>query len=144
MATEYCLSADVRKRLTEVGFLFTTDANRDQWGSPAEIAAVIDTSIVYAGNVIDGNLCEQINPTTARGQANAWLKDRCIDLACQRVVSTGGQEMPKTLQEAYDFSIDELERVRLGARIPNYIYPTPANAPFIKRLPMVVNPTRRR
>lgn len=136
---EYCTTTDITNRLTQIGLLNVADRNNDKVVDPTEEAAYVTPAIEYGGNVIDGYLCGQLVPDAARGAANPWLRDRCIDIAVMQLCMIGGRDAPKSVSSARDFTMDLLKRVMDGARIPGYPYPGPANARFIHHGPKVAN-----
>lgn len=136
---EYLLEADLTNRLTDAGVKFVADRNRDSTIDAGETAAFVTTAIQYAGNIIDGYLCEQITPALARGAGNGWLRDRAVDIAAWRAASHGGRQVPKSLVDAYMAAIAELERIHSGGRIPSFNYPGPVNARFTTKTPKVAN-----
>lgn len=135
---EYLTATDLTNRLTDAGIKWVADRNRNGTVSSEETAAYVTTSIAYAGNVVDGYLVHQVDVSVARGQGNAWLRDRAVDIAAWRAAGHGGREVPESLVEAKDLALSELQRVKDGDRIPGFDYPTPISGPQI-RAPRVVN-----
>lgn len=139
---EYCSSQDVQNRLTEAGVIYAADRDGDGAVSPGELAAHVTSAIQYAGNLVDAALAAYLLPGNARGQGNAWLRDRCIDLACARVCSNGGDEVPKRIAAAARSAQKWLDEVRDGdTRVPGLSIPPPYNSDRRTRgLPRAVNP----
>lgn len=139
--SEYCSKDDLRNRLTTNGILWAADRENGGDGSisAAESARYLDSSIQYGGNIVDGYICAQVIPGTARGQANQWLRDRCVDVAAYYAAGIGGRDIPSSLKMSYDFTMAELLRIKDGDQIPGYAYPGPANAQASTRTPRAGN-----
>ncbi len=137
--SEYLTITDLTNRLTDAGVKYVADRDRDGEVSPTEAAAYLTSAIVYAGNIVDGYLAEQLPNGTARGSGNPWLLDRAVDIAAWRAAGHGGRSVPKTLCEAKDLALQQLQKIREGERIPGYKYPGPANAWFPSKTPKVSN-----
>jgi hypothetical protein len=126
--TEYCSSADVKKRATVNGWRYLTDRDHDGQTNSTE-SGEIDAAIQWAGTLLDELVCSFIEPEDARAQANRWLRDRAIDLAIHRLFSNGGDDVPESIQKAFDEASEAMERVRKGeSRIPSltYVYGQPS------------------
>jgi hypothetical protein len=137
---EYLTADDLTSRLSAVGMLYIADRNKDGIVTPDEVTQYITPAIVYAGNVIDGYICDQIVPGTARGAGNSWLKDRGIDIAAYQACLCGGAEPPEIIVTVRDFTLKLLAGVQdKSRRIPNFPYPGPVNAWFVHHGPKVAN-----
>lgn len=141
---EYLTIADLTTRLTDAGIKYVADRNRDGVVDSTESAGYLGSAVEYAGNIVDGYLAEQLTPSIARSQANAWLRDRAVDIAAWRAAGHGGRPVPKTLTDACDKALAELQGIREGKRIPGFTYPGPANARTLTKTPKVANVVRRR
>lgn len=137
--TEYISSGDVQNRLTAAGLVYLADENNSGGVSSEELEANITTSVVYAGQIVDGYICDQIVPSTARAAGNVWLCDRALDIAAYRSAGVGGREIPEAFTTAYEQTIKLLEGVKDGNRVPGYVYPVPQNADRVQRKPRTVN-----
>lgn len=135
----YLTLTDLQNRLTEAGVRFVADRNRDGSVDATESTAYLTSAIEYAGNLIDGYICRQVPPATARSAQNGWLRDRAIDLASHRAAGQGGRSVPATLTTAQQASLEELQRVQDGAPIPGFPSIAPANAAAISRTPKAAN-----
>ncbi len=93
----------------------------------------------YACSLIDFAICGQVKPEMARTTGNIWLKDRCIDLAVWRLMGYGGRDIPVSVQQAYEHTLQMLAQVKDGDKIPGYTYPTPINSEKVQRGARVVN-----
>ena len=131
---------DLKKFLTERGWNFLGDQDDDGEVDSDEQALLVTSAIEYASNLVDSYICEQINPTTARASGNSWLYDRCMDIAVWRLSCTGGREAPQSAVDALNLTKQLLEAVRDGAIIPGYVYPSPVNARWRIRSPIISNP----
>lgn len=139
---EYCTAQDVQNRLTESGLIYAADRDGDGAVSPGEMTAHVTSAIQYAGNLIDAAIASYLLPANARGQGNSWLRDRCVDIACARVTSNGGDEVPERIGTDAEKSMDMLDEVRSGdLHVPGLTIPPPYNSDRRTRgLPRAVNP----
>ena len=122
---EYLSTTDVQNRLTAAGVQFVADRDGDGVVSPAEVEAYLVSAIEYAGNLVDAALTQFVEPALARAAGNGWLRDRALDIAACRAAGQGGDSVPARMQADFDFALQELERIRNGARVPGLVYPTP-------------------
>ncbi len=138
---EYCSTDNLRDRLTTNGIKWAADRENGGDGSvdSTEKSRYLDSSIAYAGNIVDGYICNQVAVGTARDSGNAWLRDRCLDIAAYRACGVGGRDTPGTIERDYKFTMTELERIKGGDQIPGYPYPGPVNAQAIVRTPRAAN-----
>ncbi len=137
---EYLNITDLTNRLTDAGIKFVADRDRNGTVSTEESAAYLTSAIQYAGNIVDGYLSDQLTPAMARGQGNAWLRDRAVDLAAWRAAGHGGRPVPKSLIEAKELALSELQGVKDGdGRIPGFDYPAPVNARWGSKTPKMAN-----
>lgn len=136
---DYCTQTDLTNRLTDAGIKWIADRNRDGNADGTERSAYLDSAIEYAGNLVDGYICRQVQPAAARGQANAWLRDRAVDIAAWRAAGHGGRDVPDSLAESKDLALAELQKIKDGDRIPGYAYPVPVNSVAINHTPKVAN-----
>lgn len=138
-STRYALLSELDGWLSQVGYDDLLDADMDGTVDSGEQATYGSAALNYASSLIDGAICEQINVMTARASGNIWLKDRCIDIAVWRLFGIGGRDIPAVVQMSYEHSLQLLEGVKNGDRIPGYDYPTPIDADQVQRRPRVVN-----
>ena len=119
IVTEYCERSHVLARLTTYGYAYAAD-REDMNGTVGETeeARYVDSAIAWAGTLLDELVSLFTEPAQARGQSNAWLRDRAIDLATWRAVTAGGRDAPASLQLSYQTALDAIERVRSGGKIP--------------------------
>lgn len=144
---EYITATDLQNRLTQVGYEFVADRDVSGTGvGVAEEAAYVDPAIQYAGALVDQFISGRTEPTRARAAGNQWLKDRCLDIAAKRVMETGGRNVPESVVEAAQFSLELLTQHQSGiVQIPNYQYEYPAEGPGLSpHGPRVFNPRGRR
>lgn len=132
--------ADLKKFLTERGWNFLGDQDDDGSVDSDEQSLLVLSAVEYASNLIDSYICSQINVATARASGNAWLYDRCMDIAVWRLACTGVREAPQSAVDALNLTKQLLEGVQDGALIPGYVYPSPVNAQYRTRRPIVSNP----
>lgn len=139
---EYCSETDVKNRLTERGFKFAVDRDRDGSASAAEKDAYLTTAVRYASNLIDGSVSGFMEPSDARQSGNAWLKDRAVDIAAYRVATHGGSRPPGTLKQDYDDARELLKSVKNGSlRVPELKWPVPrGTCGRTAMMPVAINP----
>lgn len=125
---EYCTVTDLTNRLTDAGIKWVADRDRNGTVSDAETTAYLTSCIQRGGNMVDGYICRQVNPTSARGTSNTWLRDRCVDIATYYACGIGGRSVKDSIAKVKDEAIAELQRIEDGGKIPNYPYPAPINA----------------
>lgn len=140
---EYCSQTDVTNRITTAGLLYCADRDGDGDADSDEITAHVTPSIQYAGREIDFAVCDHFPTATARGQSNPFLKDIAIDLAVERLCSTGTSGIPDSVAAAAERSRALLKQIKNGARIPDFTYPAEPQAdpryPARPAWPRVVN-----
>lgn len=136
---EYCSASDLSNRLTAAGYFSMVDQDRSGDVTQVEVDAFITPAIVYAGNMIDGYLVEQVIGTGGRAASNPWLKDRCIDIAVYQCFLTRNGEVPSGVQAAFENTVALLQEVQNGRRIPQFPYPAPTNAAFVHHGPHCAN-----
>lgn len=137
--SEYITSDQLENRLTEAGLEFIADSDNDGDVEAGETTASVTTAIAYAGQIVDGYICGAIEPEVARGAGNAWLQDRCLDIAAYRAAGHGGRDIQESFEIAHDQSIELLKGIQEGGLIPGFPYPAPVNAPYTRRLPQMAN-----
>lgn len=107
----YCTREDVVRQLSERGLAYLVDDDGDDSASGAELAA-LDAAVESAAAEIDLALLPHVwLPLTT---PNAWLRDRAVDLACERLAQRKGQSVPASLAAAARRSRVWLEQVRTG------------------------------
>ena len=138
-STRYALLSELDGWLSQIGYDDLLDADMDGTVKSDEQTTYGSAALNYACSLIDGAICNQLDIMVARSSGNIWLKDRCIDIAVWRLFGYGGRDIPASVQMAYDHSLQLLEGVKDGDRIPGYVYPTPIDARMVQRSPRVVN-----
>ncbi|MCY2966295.1 MAG: DUF1320 family protein [Planctomycetota bacterium] len=140
MTAYYCTEDAVTARLSEVGMVNLLDSNGDGVVDAAEKSLYLTTAIAYASGVIDGYIVNQVVPESARGSGNAWLSDRCVDLAVYRICGNKGRGVPQSVLDSKSETIDMLKTASQSSRgIPGYPYPSPSNTAYSHRGPKVAN-----
>lgn len=141
MPTPYNTNAEIAQRLKTSGYAFFADDDYDGAVGSDEAAANVTTANTWAGALVDEAICGFVEPATARGQQNDWLKGRHLDLAAYRLSTMGGGEEIGSLKVAFDDAKEALERIRGGQKVPGLIYSYPAVAAAQShRFPFAVNP----
>jgi phage gp36-like protein len=138
----YCSREDVRIRLTEIGVINTVDADDDATIEESELSDRIDTSINYGGQLVDAAVVELLSTTYARSQGNAFLRDRCVDIAVYRVVTRGGRDAPESVERDYDDALTYLQQIKnRQLTVPGLLFDPPANSSGYRRtgVPKAVN-----
>lgn len=124
--TTYCLTQDVIDRLSLVGCLYCCDDDNDGVLSPTE-EELIDAVIASCSAEIDGSLTsviESVPIQQSSGSLNRWLRDRCVDLACERLVGRKGRKVVATVKDAALRSREWLKMVAdKEMRVPGLTYP---------------------
>lgn len=124
--TTYCLNQDVQNRLSDTGALYCVDDDRDGALDAGE-SAFIDDVIEAVSAEIDGYLTpviETVPVVQSSNNLNRWLRDRCIDLACERLISRKGRKVPSAIAGPALRSRDWLESVAAKImRVPGLTYP---------------------
>lgn len=141
---EYCTTDELIGRLTASGAEFVADRNHDGSLSNSEKNAYLLTAIQYAGQLIDAALTRFVPLSTARSSGNAWLRDRCLDLAAARAVSHGGRTVPDQLEADRLHAQGELDAIENGRRVPGLIYPEPGLTYRSGRIPRATGSRRHR
>jgi hypothetical protein len=142
---EYCATSDVQNRLTAAGYNWVAARSGDGTPSPDEVAAYITTGIQYAGNLIDEALAEKAVVGYFRNADNAWLRDRCVDVAVWWCMSVGGREVPADVVEAKNDALQRLKDVHDNdLRVPGLVYPPPPWSDHRSaRVPRIADPCKR-
>lgn len=123
----YCTNADVTNRLSSIGILYLVDDDNDGVLDVSEDAYVTE-AISYATTEIAESLAPWFDDPFAV-TTNAWITDRCVDLACERICGRKGQDPPAIILQAAQAAREKLEKARSGRhapdglRIPGLIYP---------------------
>jgi hypothetical protein len=93
---------------------------------------MIEVAIEYSNSLIDEYIVDLVHPTSrasstfTRPSGNAWLRDRCVDIACYRLATLGGRTASDVLAGDYASAVDRLAKAREQMiRIPNLIYTSP-------------------
>ena len=124
--TTYCLSQDVIDRLSNAGALYCADDDRDGTLDAAESDLIAD-AIEAVSAEIDGYLTPVIETVPIEQTAatlNRWLRDRCVDLACERIVARKGRKIPQSLGAAAVRAREWLDQVASKERrVPGLAYP---------------------
>lgn len=124
--TTYCLTQDVIDRLSLVGCLYCCDDDNDGVLSPDE-EALIDDAISACSAEIDGSLTPVIESVPIQQTAanlNRWLRDRCVDLTCERLVGRKGRKVIAAVKDAATRSREWLKSVAdKEMRVPGLAYP---------------------
>ncbi len=124
--TTYCLNQDVLDRLSTAGALYCVDDGRDG-AVDSDESALIDDAIAAVSAEIDGYLTpviETVPIVQSSGSLNRWLRDRCVDLVCDRLVARKGRKVPRAIADAAARSRTWLEAVSDKLmRVPGLAYP---------------------
>mgnify|MGYP000128445845 CR=1 FL=1 len=124
--TTYCLNADVVNRLSNAGALYCVDDDRDGTLDASE-SLLIDDAIEAVSAEIDGYLTpifETVPIVQSAGSLNRWLRDRCVDLACERLCGRKGKQVVASIAEPAARSREWLENVAdKTMRVPGLTYP---------------------
>lgn len=139
---EYCADTDVQNRLTEVGYKFVADRDRNGSVSDAEKASYITTAIEWAGVQIDRYVMRFVHVDVARGSANPFLKYLAVDLAAFRACGHGGRAVPESLQNSHDEAMEKLREIQDdNGKIPSFLPGYPVRGPQKSTQgPRAVNP----
>jgi phage gp36-like protein len=135
--TEYCTAEDVRKRLSTAGYKFQADRDRSGSVNATEVADSITPAIEYAGNLIDVCVLRAgcLIPV-AREAANAWLRDRAVDIAAYRVSTVGGRGIIESLRSDAD---DAISLLKSTTKIPGLEFNYPQNSNRSSQGPRALN-----
>lgn len=119
----YCTVADVESRLTAFGVDWLVDVVEVDGVRQSSETSLVSQAIDYCNTIIDTYIQGFVRDIASRPSGNAWLRDRCIDLACVRVYTLGGREAPAVLQVEADKAMDWLHRAqRRDIQIPALDY----------------------
>ncbi len=110
----YADVAAVEARLTSYSVTWAADRGSVDGVRSATELGWIEAGIEWANNVIDAAIVRLVQSTASRPQ-NAWLRDRCVDLAAHRVMTIGGVDSTQVLQDDYTRALEWLEAVQAGA-----------------------------
>lgn len=114
-ATGFVSRAEIRDRLSAVGYRWAADRSGDGAVGEAEAAAVFDPAIAYANNLIASAIAGLVDdPTAPEVAAVAWLRDRGLDIAAYRSTTQGGKKVPGVLKADFDRALEMLAEVRRG------------------------------
>jgi len=124
---EYITATAVENRLTRLGYKFAVDRDDvDGVADANEVSRYVTPAIKYAGRLIDQAVSPFMEPTDARAASNGWLQDRCLDIACVRVLQLGGRKVPADWKEDKDDAMERLRDVEdQKLRIPDLTYSRP-------------------
>lgn len=143
--TTYCENQDVINRLSSVGALYCVDDDNDGTLNATETALITD-AVESVSAVIDGYLTpviETVPISQTSGSLNRWLRDRCVDLACERLCSRKGKAVVKSIKEMADWARGELDKVQAKEmRVPGLVYPGDGFVSERRQIgrPVVANP----
>lgn len=141
--TEYTTQAAVKKRATRNGWSFLADRDHDGVVSATESDAV-DQAIEWAGLQIDYALAPAIEPSDARAQGNAHLNALAVDLSIHRLFTNGGDDVPASIQAAFEAAEEQLRRIKGGEVVPGLTIVPPYNSTTAgRRVPRAYMPRRR-
>lgn len=135
----YCDRRDLIDRLSEAGVLYIADDDSTGGASSGELEASLDRAIAAASAEIDAALTP-----IARLPLDvelAWLRDRAVDLASERLAERKGGPVPTALAAAATRSRAWLEAVRAGKlRVPGLASPRDLPPGSGAGRPRVANP----
>lgn len=124
--TTYCLRQDVIDRLSDTGILYCVDDDQDGALDSSE-GELIDDAIEAVSAEIDGYLTpviEVVPVVQSSGSLNRWLRDRCVDLACDRLAGRKGKKVVASIAGKAALSREWLELVAAKTmRVPGLTYP---------------------
>jgi phage gp36-like protein len=128
----YATVADVEARLTAYGVTLAADVEEYDGTRGSDELQMIEVAIEYSNSLIDEYIVDLVHPTSrasstfTRPSGNAWLRDRCVDIACYRLATLGGRTASDVLAGDYASAVDRLAKAREQMiRIPNLIYTSP-------------------
>lgn len=126
----YCTRQQLVDRLKSAGVLYCADDDQSGNLSTTEYGYV-DQARVAASAEIDAALATilvSIPYQQDDASLNEWLKQRCLDLACEWMAERGGGKVPPSLKEKADRARTMLDDVRIGQlRVPGVEYPGDAS-----------------
>jgi phage gp36-like protein len=139
-ASTYASLDDLKMRLTDNGYRNLADRDSDGQVTTRD-TEIMQEAIENANQIIDGYIQTRVSPDTARGSGNVWLRDRCVDLACYRVASLGGRQIPETFILVNDEAMRMLREVGRGTmQVPRMEYPyNPPTGTRTQRVPRSFN-----
>lgn len=119
----YCTVADVEARLTAFGVDWLVDVVEVDGVRQSTETSLVTQAIDYCNTIIDTYIQEFVLNIASRPAGNVWLRDRCIDLACVRVFTLGGRDVPAVLQSEADKAMLWLQRAQnRDIQIPAFNY----------------------
>lgn len=129
----YATVADVEARLSAYGVTNLADLIDPDGTRDSQELGLVEVAIEYANSVIDEHIVDllhnsahRIQTTFTRPSGNAWLRDRCVDIACYRIATLGGRSPSDVLRFDYDSALDRLAKARnQQIRIPHLQYTAP-------------------
>ncbi|CAB4177894.1 hypothetical protein UFOVP1004_36 [uncultured Caudovirales phage] len=119
----YCTVSDVESRLTAYGVDWLVDVVTPDGSRQSAETSLVSQAIDYCNTIIDTYIQDFVRDIANRPAGNVWLRDRCVDLACVRVFTMGGRDVPAVLQTEADRALDWLHRAKLrDVQIPALNY----------------------
>ena len=119
----YCTVADVESRLTAFGVDWIADVVEVDGARQTSETTLVERAIDYCNTIVDTYIQEFVLNIASRPAGNVWLRDRCIDLACVRVFTLGGRDVPAVLQSEADKAMLWLQRAQnRDIQIPAFNY----------------------
>jgi len=110
----YASVAAVEARLTEYSVTWAADRDNADGERGEKELGWIEAGIEWANNLIDAAIVSRVRSITPRPE-NAWLADRCVDIAAFRVMTIGGTDASQVIQDDYERAITWLEQVEQGS-----------------------------
>lgn len=105
----------IEERLTERGFRWAADRDRDGMVSEADKVRTIDAGITHSTTEIEGAGGQRYDLSRIRGAAgNAWLRQIATDVAVYRAVTHGGRQAPRQIRLDYERALKLLDDLRDG------------------------------
>lgn len=129
----YATVADVEARLSAYGVTNLADLIDPDGTRDSQELGLVEVAIEYANSVIDEHIVDllhnsahRVQSTFTRPSGNAWLRDRCVDIACYRIATLGGRSPSDVLRLDYESALDRLAKARnQQIRIPHLQYTAP-------------------
>ncbi len=119
----YCEVSDIESRLSVYGVDWLVDVVTPDGVRQAGETSLVTQAIEYCSTIIDTYIQGFVHDIASRPTGNAWLRDRCVDLACARVFTLGGRDIPIVLQSESDKAMDWLKRAHnRDIQIPGFPY----------------------